>query len=200
MKKISILIVLILCVTIGGVYATWYYSGAENVADVTESITINLESSETVGSHGAYTLTKNLNGAASFIRIDQVSDNHLAGLVYAGSMTLTFTPAVHASAEIKNGQFDTWVYFSTNLPTFTYGEKQIFNNFTHVSKDTGIKVTWVKGADGKLTCDLTEYIKSEITLANEFFLDTLADYNAFSEVISPASITIHVTDGIVETA
>ena len=114
-------------------------------------------------------------------------------------MTLTFTPAVHASADIKSGQFDTWVYFTTNLPTFQYGGKQIFNNFTHTSKETGIKVTWTVGADGKLTCDLTEFIKAEITLANEFFLDTLADYNAFSDVIETANVIIHVTDGVVET-
>ena len=198
MKKLSLLIAMILCVTIGGVYATWYYSGAENVADVKEPITINLEDAETVGSHGSYTLKKDLNGAETFIRIDQINDEHLAGLVYAGTMNVQFTPAVHASKEIKEGTFDTWVYFTTNINTFTYETKQIFSDFTHTSKETGIKITWTV-EDGILVCDLTDYIKDEVKLANEFHLDTLADYNSFNNAMTGAYIEIHVTDGVVET-
>ena len=33
MKKLSVLIASLLCVTIGGVYATWYYATSNNVGD-----------------------------------------------------------------------------------------------------------------------------------------------------------------------
>ena len=33
MKRLSILIALMLCVTIGGVYATWTYAGTNDIAD-----------------------------------------------------------------------------------------------------------------------------------------------------------------------
>ncbi len=33
MKKISALIAMFLCVTIGGVYATWSYAGTNDIAD-----------------------------------------------------------------------------------------------------------------------------------------------------------------------
>ena len=102
MKKLSVLIAMILCVTIGGVYATWYYSGADNVADTSEPVTINLEDSQTVGSHGSYTLHKTLNGE-TFFRIDQADENHTAKLVCKGELVLGFKPAEHASAAIKGG-------------------------------------------------------------------------------------------------
>ena len=42
MKKISVLIMLILCVTIGGVYATWTYTQATDVADEAVNMNMNL--------------------------------------------------------------------------------------------------------------------------------------------------------------
>ena len=196
MKKLSLLICLILCVTIGGVYATWYYSGADNVADVSEPITINLEDAETVGSHGSYTLTKSVVGE-TFFRIDPVDDNHTAGITCASTIVLTFAPNQHASAEIKSGQFDTWIYFTGNLSTLTYNSQQIFKDIENNSADNGIKVTWTVAEDGKLECDITQYLIQAVQFENTFHLDTLADYNAFSDAISTASLTVHVTDGIV---
>ncbi len=197
MKKLSLLVALILCVTIGGVYATWYYSGAENVADISEPITVNLEDAQTVGSHGSYTLVKSLTGE-TFFRIDQIDDNHTAGIVCKGTMKLVFTPAAHASAEIKGGQFDTWIYFTGNFDTLTYEGKQIFATNTKVDKNSGIKITWTV-VDGKLECDITSYLQELVELNDTFRLDTLADYNNFATAISNLALTVHVTDGVVET-
>ncbi len=197
MKKLNLLIVLILCVCIGGVYAIWYYSGAENVADVSEPITINLEDAQTVGSHGSYTLSKTLDGE-TFFRIDQLNDDHEAVINCKGKMLLLFTPSEHASAEIKGGQFDTWIYFSGNLSTLTYNGQQIFVDLEHVSYEDGIKVTWtVNEETEKLECDITDYIAEAVQFNSTFKLDTLAEYNAFSTAISSALLTVHVTDGII---
>ena len=196
MKKLSLLVALILCVTIGGVYATWYYSGAENVADISEPITINLEDAQTVGSHGSYELLKTVNDA-TFIRIDQVDDNHKAGLVCNSEIKLVFKPNVHASAEIKDGQFDTWIYFSGNFDTLTYGGQSIFKTVAQKDVDSGIKITWTVNSDGNLECDITQYIQDVLEFENDFYLDTLADYNAFAAAIDGIKLNVHVTDGII---
>lgn len=196
MKKLSLLVALILCVTIGGVYATWYYSGAENVADISEPITINLDDAQTVGSHGSYTLVKNVPDA-TFFRIDQVDDNHKAGLRTNSTIVLVFKPNAHASAEIKGGNFDTWIYFSGNFDTLTYQGESIFKTATAKDKDTGIKITWTVNAEGNLECDITNYIVEALQLENDFYLDTLTDYNAFASAIDGVKFNVHVTDGIV---
>lgn len=196
MKKLSLLIFLILCVTIGGVYATWYYSGNINVADVSEPITINLEDAANGGAHGTYTLVKNITGA-TFFRIDQADEEHNTELVIPDgtSLKLVFTPNVHAPESVKTGTFDTWVYFSGNIDTLQYEAKDIFNSLTATDKNTGIKITW-NVVDGKLECDLLPIIQAQISMENTFKLDTLADYNAFNAIIDTINLTIHVTDGI----
>ena len=200
MKKLSLLIAMILCITIGGVYATWFYSGAENVADVSEPVTINLEDAQTVGSHGSYTLLKSLDGE-TFFRIDQADENHNAKIVCKGTMKLVFTPAVHASAEIKNGEFDTWVYFSGNFDQLLYNGDEIFVANTKTNKDTGIKVVWVKNDEtGNLEYDLTPDIQALVQLNQTITLDTLVDYNAFAAAIEGINLTVHVTDGIIADA
>ena len=198
MKKLSILIALILCITTGGVYATWYYSGAENVADVSEPITINLEDAQTVGSHGSYTLVKEMNGAQTFFRIDQMDSQHTAGLVCAGTIKLVFTPNVHASSEIKNGDFDTWIYFTGNFTTLTYNGQSIFKSVAANSVETGIKIdNWTVTSEGKLEYDLTQLLKDTLQFENTFKLDTLVDYNNFASAIDGIKFNVHVTDGIV---
>lgn len=198
MKKLSILIALILCVSIGGVYATWFYSGAENVADVSEPITINLEDAQTVGSHGSYSLIKNMNGAQTFFRIDQIDDQHTAGLVCAGALKLVFTPNVHASAEIKNGDFDTWVYFTGNFGTLTYNDLSIFKDVSANSVETAIKIeNWTVTEQGTLEYDLTQLLKDTLQFENTFKLDTLVDYNSFAKAIDGIKLNVHVTDGII---
>lgn len=195
MKKLSVLIAMILCVTIGGVYATWYYSGADNVADTSEPVTINLEDSQTVGSHGSYTLHKALTGE-TFFRIDQADENHTAKLVCKGELVLEFKPAEHASAAIKGGTFDTWIYFTGNIDTITYDSKSVFESIEHPEANK-IKITWTVNSDGNLECDITDFVVAELTLANTFTLDTLSKYNDFAAALDGVSLTVHVTDGIV---
>ena len=42
MKKVGLLIGMALCVTVGGVYATWTYTQNTDVADETVNMTMNL--------------------------------------------------------------------------------------------------------------------------------------------------------------
>ena len=162
MKKLSLIIALILCITIGGVYATWYYSGETNVADVSEPITINLEDAQTVGSHGAYELIVDKGTAKTFFRIDQLDDNHTAGLVCAGTVKIVFTPSAHASSEIKSGNFDTKIYFTGNFDTLTYETKSIFK--TVEAKDA-TELLMAVANDTRILLTGDEYNLSQVDLS-----------------------------------
>lgn len=198
MKKLSLLISLILCVTIGGVYATWIYSGNVNVADISEPITINLEDAANGGAHGTYTINKNIAGE-TFFRIDQANENHEAKLVIPEGTTieLVFTPSVHAPEYVKDGtNFPTFIYFSGNLDTLQYAGQKVFAPLTKTSLDTaGEKITWTV-RDGKLVFDLMPLIIEQVKLNGTIKLDTLSDYNDFSAIIDTSKLVIHVSDGV----
>lgn len=198
MKKLSLLISLILCVTIGGVYATWIYSGNVNVADISEPISINLEDAANGGAHGTYTINKQL-GGETFFRIDQANDQHEAKLVIPEGTTieLVFTPSAHAPEHVKDGtNFPTYIYFSGNIDTLEYAGSKIFAPLTKTSLETaGAQITWTV-RDGKLICDLMPIIQEQIKLNGTIKLDTLSEYNAFSTIIGTSKLVVHVSDGV----
>ena len=99
----------------------------------------------------------------------------------------------------KNGNFDTWIYFSGNFDQLTHGGNQIFKTNGHTSDGERIKVVWTVNGDGNLEYDLTNDLEDLVQLKQAFTLDTLADYNAFSDAIENINLTVHVTDGTVET-
>lgn len=53
-KRLSLLIALVLCFTIGGVYATWVYTQSDDVADITKAGTINMTDATFEGTYGTY--------------------------------------------------------------------------------------------------------------------------------------------------
>ena len=73
MKKLSLLIAMILCATIGGVYAAWNYALTDDIADAFEEIKISVEDAELTGSNGTYKITSNFK-----LVIDQRDDDHYA--------------------------------------------------------------------------------------------------------------------------
>lgn len=56
MKKISLLIALVLCLTISGVYATWVYSQSDDVADITGAKAITMTEATFTGTYGTYSV------------------------------------------------------------------------------------------------------------------------------------------------
>ena len=60
MKKLSVLIALMLCVTIGGVYATWSYAGTDDIADAFAEAKVTIADVELKGANGTYKIESNL--------------------------------------------------------------------------------------------------------------------------------------------
>ena len=89
MKKFSLLIALCLLLTIGGVYATWIYSGSQFDAR-TEPFVSKMGGMDHQGNAGAYTFTNN---SLDFSIEPDTQETKKTTLVWGtGSVTLTFTP------------------------------------------------------------------------------------------------------------
>jgi len=209
MKKLSVLIALMLCITIGGVYATWTYSLTDDIADAFAESKITIADAEFVGSNGVYKITSNL-----VLTVDQANDNHETELVFSSNddkaihLTVTFTPAANAPKAVKDNAVESELYFDTTTP-MTYnidneGNYKADGTPTPIIKLTNAKnntfeenITWTKENDGTFTYSLNEdQLKDQIQLTQTFVLDIKAEHDAFREALN-GNIVARVTDGIV---
>ena len=209
MKKLSILIALLLCVTIGGVYATWSYALTEDIADAFAEAKVTIADAEFVGSNGTYKIESNL-----VLTVDQANDAHEAELVFAANdskpiqLTVTFTPAVNAPQHIKEDGVPSELYFGTTTEMKykmdaegNYDENgtatDIFTLKDVANNELDVNVTWTKQADGTFTYTLDEAaLKDQIKLSQTFKLDLKSEHDAFRAAMN-GNIVARVTDGII---
>ena len=223
MKKLSVLIALFMCVTIGGVYATWTYAGTDDIADSYEEISITVTDAELSGANGTYKITSNFK-----LEIDQRDDDHYAELKFVSidsnpvAMTLTFTPASYAPDPVKKSAVPTEFYFTTPVPMQyamnaagdydAEGEKKDILVFSNLSDGVfSPNIDWGEpDENGIFTVvyqeeDLKKMIKLnvfEVTVKGEkvvdtFRLDLKSEHDAFRDSFLGASILVRLTDGTV---
>ncbi len=209
MKKLSTLIAMLLCVTIGGVYAAWTYAGTNDIADVMAEAKVTIADVELTGANGTYTITSNL-----VLSIDQANEDHEAELVFSStngnpiSVVVTFTPSTNAPQTVKDAAVPTEIYYGVTTPMQykmdvdgNYSEtgtaKDIFtfsNSSDNILNNT---ITWNEETDGTFTYTLDETdLKSAIQLSQTFVLDTKEEHDAFRTALA-GNIVIRVTDGTV---
>ncbi len=115
MKKLSVLIAMLLCVTIGGVYAAWTYAGTDDIADAFAEAKVTIADVELLGANGVYTVESNL-----VLTVDQKNEQHEAELVFGSNnnqpiyLTVKFTPSVNAPIDVKRNAVPSEVYFGTS--------------------------------------------------------------------------------------
>ena len=209
MKKLSILIALLLCVTITGVYAVWTYAGTEDIADAFAEAKVTIADVELAGANGTYKIESNL-----VLTVEQANSDHEAKLVFGSNnsqpifLKVTFTPATNAPQTIKDNAVPSELYFTTTTameykmdangnysatgtptPIFTFsnpGDGELNNIFT-----------WNAESDGTFTYTLNEAdLVSMISLSQTFVLDTKAEHDAFRIALT-GNIVARVTDGTV---
>ena len=209
MKKLSALIVLMLCLTITGVYAAWSYAGTNDIADVYTEAKVTITDVTLQGANGVYTITSNL-----VLTIDQANEDHEAKLVFGSNnseaiyLKVTFTPAANAPQTIKENAIPTEIYYGVTTPmqykmdgdgnySDTGTPADIFT-FSNVSDGTlNNTITWTKEADGTFSYTMNEAdLKSAIRLSKTFVLDTKAEHTAFGTALA-GNIIVRVTDGTV---
>ena len=224
MRKLSLLIAMILCLTVGGVYATWTFMTTENtnVIDAEQEVIVALNPDvDTSAGPGKYTITlQNLDNGN--ILVDQASDEMVANgdkvqhqavlwINPDAKITITYTPDKSAELYYKQGKFDTKFFFSspnwtakfdatTGHYDMTNGtEKSIFllDTSEHVLRNGDGNDEWTINPDGTLTYVIDATMLAEIIRLNDpIVLDSMADYNGFKTAIN-GTITLHVTDGVI---
>ena len=195
MKKISILIALCMLLTVGGVYATWIYSGNQ-LASQTEPFVSKMGVLGYEGTSGSYTFTHNDLDFAVEPDDQQTKNTTIAW--GSGSMTLVFTPKKDISdVALANALNATLTVEISSSSAGVYNEETVF------SVDPGFKVVlnteenaWVETTNENgtyYTYTITaDTIKGAISIGN-FSLPTEDDYNDFKAAINDVTFRVKVT-------
>ena len=179
MKKLTLLIALALCITVGGVYAAWSYAESTAVASSTIAPQVKLTATNNT-TKGTITFE-----GTPTVAIDQADDNHNAKLDWSNPVvTVKFTPAAGTTATKIN--VDITVVLPTNTFTTSAGDYLVFKHADGDAQTFTVRVNDVD-ANGQ-TFDLSEHITTQLRLP------TLADYNAFQLAMSGYPISISAAE------
>ena len=191
MKKLSLLIALCMLLTIGGVYATWIYSG--NLIDTqTEPFVSKMGGLDHTGNSGSYSFTAN---SLDFAVEPDSQDTKITTIVWgAGSMTLVFTPkgdindamlakALTATLTVEQASSTLGEYDDTDVYT-------IAENF----KVSLTSENWTSHNDGEYyTYTITAATIKDAISIGQFHLPTEDEYVAFKAVIQDVKFRVRVT-------
>ncbi len=186
-KILSLLIAFAMLVTVGGVYATWTYTQATDVADEAVNMSLNLSTVTYVGTYGTYEIDQ----SGVTMTIDpKEGTTHTTALYITGDLVVKFTPNTYAPTEIKENGVDSTYTFSLANTSWKYEN----TNIVSLNNATG-DVSWTKEADGTFTKTFSATELSSIINLTEFTLDTKNDYDAYNTVLGQGSIVISISDG-----
>lgn len=90
MKKFTILVALILCVTIGGVYAAWIYPNLGNNITLDRNVTVQLSDADTTNDKGVLKAITGNSGMSFFL--DDANRDYTAEVKLSGFFEFVFTP------------------------------------------------------------------------------------------------------------
>ena len=178
MKKFALLIALALCVTVGGVYATWYYT-SENAGVTSVDSFVKIEMGavdDSIGSVGIFGYTDSV----EIVVEPKEGTSHTTDLVITGELTFTFTPDAAASADVKANAIPATFYFDISAASWQYDGRDIFTFDSSEKHD----IVWTDtDGDGTFTFTLSAADLAEHIQINAFELDTKADYDAFKAIL-----------------
>lgn len=181
-KKLGLLATLAMCVTVGGVYATWNYGESSNTdLTVFQSAAVGLSGTATASSS---LKIKDGSNSLAFKADDTTNDHKADTLISTGSITVIYesTAPVHYDINIYCNvtitSTDGNEYFLTTLGKNELNHPYTMNNeLTH---------EWTVNASD-LEIGLGSYLEG-------LELATLQDYNDFAAVLSTlVSINVHFT-------
>lgn len=206
MKKLSLLIAMILCVTIGGVYAAWAYSDPNaKIQDATAEILVTMDDATKDGAQGTFNATANFK-----IKIDPLADvdpttevpnaNHVTAIQFYergengavmlaedATITLTFTPSPSADMDIKANGPTAYYYLIDSTAVLDANNTMKYegeNIFTYSATKTNmVTIDWgTPDADGVFTVVLKA--KDLISLTQNFLLGDLDAHATFQASLS----------------
>lgn len=223
MKKLSLLVALILCVTIGGVYANWTYVNNEDIEDKTAQIGVTISGITSVDDViGEFTITTNFNILIEPLSVknpnttnsehdDYVLDaNHKAALLFVDdegdvvttpTITLTFEPTEHAPMDVQENGPTSWFYLIDSTKEIENGTPMLYEGneifeYTY-TKTNPLSVDWGTAESGVFTVTIsaTEIISlGKPTSGDYFIIDTSVKHNHFATQVNGNNIIAHITD------
>lgn len=196
MKKLGLIILMALVLTVGGVYATFNYAREEVASVTTQALAKGIAKADTTTPKG----TIDLDVSQVLLRIDDSNKNHKTGLEIGNSViTVTFTPSEKAeplvAADGVNLKLE--ISFANNTYTLNGVDYEVFKTTTpDYNATTGVVLgKGTKNVDsGKFeyTVDLSKYLT-----VSAIPLPTLADYEHFERFFTAAGnavVTITVSE------
>ena len=200
MVRLGLIALLLVCITITGVYAVWTYAGTNDIADAYAEAKVTIADVELTGANGTYKIESNL-----VLTIDQANEDHEAELVFSANdgqpiyLRVTFTPATNAPQNIKENGVPSELYFGTTTE-MKYNGVDIFT-FANSGNDVLDNIfTWTKQTEGGNVSFVYELdqaaLEGMISLSETFVLDTKAEHDAFRVALT-GNIVARVTDGTV---
>ena len=182
-RKISMLIALALIVTVGGVYATWNYAqgDAEATFEALDSVTVITDKVVDAVAKGNISIdVSNL-----LIKIDDDDNDHHGELIQEGYIQITFTPSQGADANVVANGIPLQYSLSCTGSDFLYNGEHIFDyNTAPVVLNDGEPTLSVQIPASELG----------ITLHDDIYLPTVADYDAFKLALASGSLIITVSE------
>lgn len=189
MKKLSLLIVLCMLLTIGGVYATWTYTQSTDVADESVNMSLNLTNVTYVGTYGTYEIDQ----SGVKMTIDpKPNTTHTTALSISGNLVIKFTPNAYASEEVKTGAVPSTYSFSLANANWQYNGQ----NIVTLNHSENHSITWTPESDGTFTFTISADELAEHINLTEFNLDTKTEYDNYNTVLGQGSIVLTVSDGV----
>ena len=199
-RKVGILATLALCVTIGGVYATWTYADTNTAIESQHKhIAVDIAGSTTTGAVG----TLKVETAGLKFIIDQANANHEAFLNWSNTVTeihVTFMPSANAGEDIKTNGINVMYTFETTGDWDFDGAggedaKALYSVATGKYKVTLTALGRDVNGDGindfQGTIPASVFIDA-IKLNDTLVLDTPSDYAAFNDALAGLKVGITV--------
>lgn len=197
MKKLSVLIALALCLTIGGAYAAWTFATG-NVTDITVSnIGIGMEVEET-GSKGTLsaTFTPNYTVEPGVDNKPFLQDNTTDG----NDLVITFTPDVNAEQSVKDDAIAIKIVLTIET-AFSSGDVTdaiTLGDTSSMVIDPGVGDSkWTKNGNSFTVTIDSSKIMGWLVVDDSKALTTVAEAEAFKAAVEAGKLTITVTPDVV---
>lgn len=200
MKKFTMLVALILCVTIGGVYATWTYQGGE-VQQLHQHFNVYMGAVDNDEAKGVLKTVMN----ALSIKLDDANNDYVAEAAVEGYIEFVFAPKTNASDTVRDEGIDLTFALGQTDPAFVFEGKNVFT-ITDGTGDLGKgqKITAENASTlSAYNTDLAAHVGSfyycikASDLANkittDIYLPTYEDYQAMVNILNNTQAHIGIS-------
>lgn len=194
MKKISLLLVLALVLTVGGVYAAWIYPVLDAPINNSEDISVVIDAASTSGDAGSFSFEST--GVSFKFENDGAYNTVLTAVDPNAKIVITFTPN-SGSGDIEDKGITAYIYGSSSLGGFgTVSELVEFKSNYHVigTVGSGEEIEWTNNGDGTFSYEITaaDLLADHLT-HNSVCLNTYTLHYDFSQAIAGKGIVLHIS-------